>query len=142
MIRHERGVLDTNIVAAFKMFDPAELPVESAITAVTLGELSRGPYATDDPVRRAGRVAVLQYAEAAFGDPLPYDAEAARVFGQICAVVYAQGRQPRSRTADLMIAATAAGNDLPLFTANPKDFAGLESLVRVVAVTRPDGATG
>ncbi|MDR8411649.1 type II toxin-antitoxin system VapC family toxin [Nonomuraea sp. 3-1Str] len=142
MIGYERGVLDTNIVAAFKLFDPAELPAESAITAVTLGELSRGPYATDDPVKRAGRVAVLQHAEAAFGVPLPYDAEAARMFGQICAVVYARGRQPRSRTADLMIAATAAGNELPLFTANPKDFDGLERLVNVIGVTRPYGATG
>ncbi|MFB9625891.1 type II toxin-antitoxin system VapC family toxin [Nonomuraea helvata] len=135
-------MLDTNIVAAFKLFDPAELPVESTITAVTLGELSRGPYATDDPVKRAGRIAVLQHAEAAFGDPLPYDAEAARMFGQLCAVVYAQGRQPRSRTAGLMIAATAASNELPLFTANPKDFDGLERLVDVVAVMRPHGATG
>ncbi|MFI7698050.1 type II toxin-antitoxin system VapC family toxin [Nonomuraea sp. NPDC049480] len=142
MIRYERGVLDTNIVAAFQLFDPAELPVESAITAVTLGELSRGPYATDDPVKRAGRISVLQHAEAAFGDPLPYDAEAARMFGQLCAIVYAQGRQPRSRTADLMIAATAASNELPLFTANPKDFDGLERLVDVVAVIRPHGATG
>ncbi|WP_240506670.1 type II toxin-antitoxin system VapC family toxin [Thermoactinospora rubra] len=129
-------------MAAFKLFDPTELPAESAITAVTLGELSRGPYATDDPVKRAGRVAVLQYAEAAFGDPLPYDAEAARLFGQICAIVYSQGRQPRSRTADLMIAATAASNELPLFTANPKDFDGLERLVNVVTVTRPHSATG
>ncbi|MFI6385874.1 type II toxin-antitoxin system VapC family toxin [Nonomuraea sp. NPDC050540] len=142
MSRHERGVLDTNIVAALKFFNPAELPMESAITAVTLGELSRGPYATDDVVKRAGRVAVLQHAEAAFGDPLPYDAEAARMFGQLCAVVYAQGRQPRSRTADLMIAATAASNELPLFTANPKDFDGLGRLVDVIAVTRPHGATG
>ena len=131
MIRHERGVLDTNIVAAFKLFDPAELPAESAITAITLGELSRGPFATHDPVKQAGRIAALQYAEAAFGDPLPYDAEAARMFGQICAVVYTQGRQPRSRTADLMIAATAASNELPLFTANPKDFDGLERLVKI-----------
>lgn len=142
MNRPERGVLDTDIVAAFKLFDPAELPVESAITAVTLGELSRGPYTTDDPVKRAGRIAVLQYVEAAFGDPLPYDADVARMFGQLCAVVCAQGRQPRSRTADLMIAATAASNELPLFTANPKDFDGLERLVDVVAVMRPHGATG
>ncbi|WP_219825703.1 hypothetical protein [Nonomuraea typhae] len=94
MGRHERGVLDTNIVAAFKFFDPAGLPMESAIMAVTLGELSRCPYATDDAVKRAGRVAVRPHAEAAFGDPVSYDAEAARMFGQFCAVVYARGRQP------------------------------------------------
>jgi predicted nucleic acid-binding protein len=140
--RTPRGVLDTGIIAAFSLLDPAELPVESAITAVTLGELSRGPYATDDPGRRARRIAALQHAEATFGDALPYDSEAARVFGLICASVYAMGRQPRRRTADLMVAATAARNGLPLYTTNPKDFAGLESHVTVVPVTRPDGATG
>ncbi|MEV4897810.1 type II toxin-antitoxin system VapC family toxin [Nonomuraea sp. NPDC055795] len=142
MSRRDRGILDTNIVAAFKLFDPAELPVEAAITAVTLGELSRGPYATDDPVKRARRIAVLQHVEAAFGDPLPYDAESARMFGQACALVYAMARRPRGRTSDLMIAAIAAANELPLYTANPKDFDGLDQLVQVVAVTRPDGATG
>ncbi|MGW4846577.1 VapC toxin family PIN domain ribonuclease [Nocardia brasiliensis] len=142
MTRQSRGVLDTGIVAAFSLFDPVELPVESAITAVTLGELSRGPYATDDPARRARRIAVLQHAEATFGDALPYDSEAARLFGLICASVYAIGRQPRRRTADLMIAATAARNGLPLYTTNPKDFAGIESHVMIVPVTRPEGATG
>jgi hypothetical protein len=38
--------------------------------------------------------------------------------------------------ADLMIAAVAMANDLPLHTANPDDFVGLESLLRVVAVRR------
>lgn len=60
MIRHQRGVLDTDIVAAFKLFDPAELPAESAITAVTLGRLSHGLYATDDPVKRAGCSSMLK----------------------------------------------------------------------------------
>ncbi|QIS13608.1 type II toxin-antitoxin system VapC family toxin [Nocardia arthritidis] len=142
MSRRARGVLDTGIIAAFSLFEPAELPIESAITAVTLGELSRGPYATDDPIKRARRIAVLQHAEATFGDALPYDSEAARIFGLICASVYAIGRQPRRRTADLMIAATATRNGLPLYTTNPKDFAGLDALVTIVAVTRPDGASG
>jgi hypothetical protein len=79
------------------------------ITAVTLGELSFGPHATDDPLKRAARVAVLQHAEATF-DPLPYDHAAARLYGQICAAVRAAGRQPRTRASDLMIAATAASN--------------------------------
>jgi predicted nucleic acid-binding protein len=33
---------------------------------------------------------------------------------------------------DLMIAATAAANDLPLFTRNARDFAGLEQAVTIV----------
>ena len=140
--RIARGILDTGIVSAFALFDPAELPVESAITAVTLGELSRGPYATDDPATRARRIAVLQHVEATFGEALPYDSEAARMFGLICAGVYAIGRQPRRRTADLMIAATAARYGLPLYTTNPKDFAGIDALATIIPVTRPDGATG
>jgi predicted nucleic acid-binding protein len=83
---HDAAVVDTNVIAALKLYDPAELPGTMLVTAVTLGELSFGPHATDDPVKRAGRVAVLQHVEATF-DPLPYDQGAARLFGQICAAV-------------------------------------------------------
>jgi len=130
---HAAAVVDTSIIAALKLYDPAELPETILITSVTLGELSYGPHATDDPVKRAGRVAVLQLVEATF-DPLPYDQGAARLYGQICAVVRAAGREPRKRASDLMIAATAANNALPLYTANPGDFRGAESLVEVVAM--------
>jgi predicted nucleic acid-binding protein len=38
-----------------------------------------------------------------------------------------------------MIAATAASNQLPLYTANPDDFKGAESFVEVVGVSaRPN----
>lgn len=132
------GVLDTSIIAALRLYDPAELPETFLITAVTLGELSYGPHATDDPLKRAARVAVLQHAEATF-DPLPYDHAAARLYGQICAAVRAAGRQPRARVADLMIAATAASNSLPVYTANPDDFRGAETIVEVIAVhARPN----
>lgn len=133
MTVHDVGVVDTSIVAAMRLYDPAELPDTVLITAVTLGELSYGPHATDDPAKRAGRVAVLQHAEATF-EPLPYDQSAARLYGQICAAVRAAGRQPRKRASDLMIAATAASNELALYTANPQDFRGSEGLVEVVAV--------
>jgi predicted nucleic acid-binding protein len=135
---HEAGVLDTSIIAALKLYDPAELPETFLITAVTLGELSYGPHATDDPLKRAARVAVLQHAEATF-EPLPYDHAAARLYGQICAAVRAAGRQPRPRASDLMIAAIAASNALPLYTANAGDFHGAETLVELVAVpVRPN----
>ena len=127
MTPHDAAVVDTNVIAALKLYDPAELPGMMLVTAVTLGELSFGPHATDDPVKRAGRVAVLQHVEATF-DPLPYDQGAARLFGQICAAVRASGREPRKRASDLMIAATAASNELPLYTANPDDFKGAGSL--------------
>src|SRR5580698_1557366 len=135
---HDAAVVDTNVIAALKLYDPAELPGMMLVTAVTLGELSFGPHATDDPVKRAGRVAVLQHVEATF-DPLPYDQAAARLFGQICASVRASGREPRKRASDLMIAATAASNALPLYTANPDDFRGSEGWVEIVPVRgQPD----
>jgi predicted nucleic acid-binding protein len=130
---HDAAVVDTSIIAALRLFDPSELPETILITAVTLGELSFGPHATDDPVKRAGRVGVLQHVEATF-DPLPYDQGAARLYGQICAAVRAAGRQPRKRSSYLQIAATAASNQLPLYTANPDEFAGMERLVEVVGI--------
>ena len=133
MTAHEAGVLDTSIIAAMRLYDPAELPGTFLITAVTLGELSYGPHVTDDPLKRAARTAVLQHAEATF-DPLPYDHAAARLYGQICAAVRAAGRQPRIRASDLMIAATAASNALPLYTANPGAFRGAEAFVELIAV--------
>jgi predicted nucleic acid-binding protein len=132
-VTYKTGVLDTNLVAARALYDPADLPDTVMITAVTLGELSYGPHATDDPMKRAARVALLQHVESIF-DPLPYDRSAARLFGQICAAVRAVGRQPRRRAPDLMIAAIAASNGLPLFTANIDDFRGLADLVTTVEV--------
>lgn len=138
MTAADAAVVDTNIIAALGLYNPSELPNAILITAVTLGELSFGPHATDDPVKRAGRVALLQHVEATF-DPLPYDQGAARLYGQICAAVRVAGREPRKRAADLMIAATAASNQLPLYTANPDDFKGSEGLVEVIAVkARPN----
>jgi predicted nucleic acid-binding protein len=36
-----------------------------------------------------------------------------------------------------MIASTAIAEGLPLFTTSPHDFAGLDTLMRIVPVTRP-----
>ena len=131
-----RGLIDTNVVVHLAALDPALLPDEMVLSAITLAELSAGPHHTDDPAERARRTSVLQHTEATF-DPLPFDAEAARTYGMMCAAVMAAGRTPRRRVADLMIASIAAANRLPLYTTNPGDFAGLDRLVKVVAVPRP-----
>lgn len=78
---------------------------------------------------------MLQHVEATF-EPLPYDHHAARLYGQICAALRAAGCQPRKRAADLMIAATAASNAFPLYTANLDDFHGSDGLVELVGVQR------
>jgi predicted nucleic acid-binding protein/pimeloyl-ACP methyl ester carboxylesterase len=112
--------------------DPAELPDKVAISAITLAELSAGPHEVrgnaeqsdyDEHAERARRLDVLQRAENEF-DPNPFDAEAARVYGRVCAAVIAAGRKPRRRATDLMIASVAIAEDMPLYTTNPDDFKG------------------
>ena len=112
--------------------DPAELPAELAISAVTLAELAAGPHATADPAERARRQDRLQRAEATF-EPLPFDGAAARAYGRVYAAVAAAGRKPR-RPRALLIAATAIAAELPVYTRNPGDFAELDDLLDVVAV--------
>ncbi|MBA8794168.1 hypothetical protein FHX74_001773 [Friedmanniella endophytica] len=134
--RRNRGVLDTNLVVLLSRLDPVDLPVEPVITAVTLAELSVGPLVTDNPAERAARQACLQEAEASF-DPLPFDAAAARAFGAVAASLRRGGRKPAARAFDALIAATAMAHRLPVFTANPADFANIDGL-DVVAVPHPD----
>ena len=141
-----RGLLDTNIMILRSRIAPEELPDEMAISAVTLAELSAGPHEVRPDTEqdayfvdaeRARRLDVLQRAEHEF-DPVPFDADAARAYGRVTAAVIAVGRKPRRRAVDLMIAATAIAAELPLYTTNPDDFAGLSHLVSVVPVTRPE----
>lgn len=141
MSQASEGMLDTNILILRHLLDPVMLPDESAISAVVLGELAAGvhhvpPDLPGGHAVRSERLALLQQAEAEF-DPIPYTADAARMYGRMSAAVSSLGRSPRSRTADLMIAATAATERLPLYTTNPDDYRGLDPLVDIVAVPRP-----
>jgi hypothetical protein len=85
------------------------------------------------------RLETLQRAESEF-DPVPFDAEAARIYGRVTAAVIAAGRKPRGRAVDLMIAATAIAERLPLYTTSPADFTGLDSLLELIAVARQSPA--
>jgi len=132
--RHPRGLIDTSVVIDLELIAPDRLPLELAISAITLAELSAGPHATTDPAERARRQDRLQRAEATF-EPLAIDAAAARAYGRVYAAVATAGRKARGRRAvDLLIAATALAADLPLYTRNPEDFVGLSELVEVVEV--------
>ncbi|GAA4403561.1 type II toxin-antitoxin system VapC family toxin [Tsukamurella soli] len=142
---HPQGLIDTNIVILRGSIDPAELPATMAISAITMAELSAGPHQVrgndeqddyDELTERARRLDILQRAESEF-DPIAFDAEAARIYGRVAAAVIRVGRKPRRRIADLMIASIAIAEELPLFTTNPNDFAGLDSLLTIVPVTRP-----
>ena len=130
--RTPRGILDTSVVIDLERIPADNLPVEVAISAITMAELAAGPHATFDPDERARRQDRLQRAEAAF-DPLPFDAECARAYGRVYAAVAASGRKARgARAVDLLIAATACAAELPLYTRNADDFQALDGLIRVV----------
>ena len=131
-----RGVLDTNTLILLERLDVDALPEEPVITVVTLAELSVGPLATDDPQERAARQLRLQETEAAF-EPLPLDAAAARMFGQVAASLRRAGRKPAARAFDALIASIALANQLEVYSCNPDDFAGIDGL-GVVVVPHPD----
>jgi tRNA(fMet)-specific endonuclease VapC len=135
--RPERGLLDTKTLILLPLFEnAAALPVRPLISTITLAELSVGPLVARTESERAARQAHLQQAEADF-DPLPFDAAAARAFGQVAASLHRAGRKPAARSYDAMIAAVAVVNDLPLHTCNPDDFAAIEQL-DVIDVPHPD----
>lgn len=132
--RQARGILDTSVIIDLEKIDRAKLPINIAVSAITMAELAAGPHATTDVDERARRQDRLQRAEAIF-DPLPFDIEAARAYGRIYAAVATTGRKARgARAVDLLIAATACALGLPLFTRNPEDFRELGKLVEVVHV--------
>lgn len=123
-----RALLDTSVVIDLGRLDPSTLPDEQAICTITLAELAAGPHATDDHQERARRQDRLQRIEALM-DPLPFDAAAARTYGRIYAATRSADRKPRgARAMDLLIAAVALANELPLVTRNPGDFDHLEGI--------------
>jgi predicted nucleic acid-binding protein len=123
-----RGLLDTSVVIALESLTGDALPEEPAISAITLAELAAGPHATDDDDERARRQDRLQRVEALL-DPLPFDAAAARAYARVYAATRSADGRPRgARAGDLMIAAIALANGLPLFTRNTADFEHLATV--------------
>jgi predicted nucleic acid-binding protein len=132
--RLQRALLDTSAVIDLELLDPSALPAKLAVSAITMAELAAGPHAASSASERARRQDRLQRAEAAF-DPLPFDGEAARAYGLVASAVVAAGRKARgARAVDLLIAATAVANGLPLVTRNGPDFTPLAGLLDVIEV--------
>jgi toxin FitB len=125
----ERVILDTSV-----LIDPVELPedVEAAISAVSIAELHFGLLVANDATRplRATRLGLI---ESRF-TPLPLDDNIAREWGRLQAAVASRDANPRKRTADLAIAATANVHNATLLTRNLKDFTIIADLVRVSAL--------
>jgi predicted nucleic acid-binding protein len=128
------GLLDTSVVV--DLDDEAvraALPDDVAVSAITLAELAIGPILAASSAEGARRQVRLQQIEATF-ETLPFDVGAARSYAQVVGAAVSSGRSHRRRVANLLIAATAHANGMALYTRNPGDLAGLESLIEIVDV--------
>jgi tRNA(fMet)-specific endonuclease VapC len=127
---HARGLLDTSVVIALPRLRPDALPEEPLISTITLAELSVGPLLATSDEERVARQMHVQQAEADF-DPIAFDAAAARAFAGVAAGLRRAGRTTKARAFDALIASVARAHDLPLYTANARDFDGIDGLVVV-----------
>jgi toxin FitB len=121
-----RAVLDTSVLIG----KDAPSDVEAAISVVSITELHFGVLVASDPDERARRADRLAVVEATF-DPLPVTVEIARAWGRLAAAVAQRGGKPRRRQLDLVIAATAQSEGVPLLTHNLADFEIIKDLVEV-----------
>ena len=133
--RKPRGLLDTCVIIDLEHLSRDLLPLDGKIAAITVSELMLGIHIAKDPPEHALRVNRLISVEANF-DPLPFERRATSMFNALVSLTVAVGRNPKPRKNDLMIAATAVANKLPLYTSNVDDFKGLESMLEIVEVHR------
>lgn len=122
---------DTDVLSATMRRDPpmhlirrlaATPPADQCTTAITLGELVYGAT-KGSSAKLADRVRQL------LADALrvmPFDAEAAEVYGTLRASLESDGK--RLAEADLRIAAIALAQDLTLVTGNVRHFARVPEL--------------
>jgi hypothetical protein len=125
-----RAVLDTSVIIAA---DVPHLAGDLAISSATVAELHFGVLVARSAATRAERLRRLTALQRDF-DALPVDDAVAASYGQLAAAVVEIGRQPRARTMDLLIAATAHAHDARLYTRNASDLVGLEKLVEIIPV--------
>jgi predicted nucleic acid-binding protein len=130
-----RAILDTSVLIAVAEgeLQGDELEGELAISTVSLAEIHFGVLVSRDDLLRARRLRLLSAVERTF-DALPVDDAVVASYGELAATVAAKGRKPRTRSMDLLIAATAHAHSARLYTANPGDLLGVDQLVEVVGV--------
>ena len=129
-------MLDTSVLIG----ETAPDGVEAAISVASIAELHFGVLVAGDDHERGLRMQRLGVIESTF-DPLPLTAEIAREWGRLAAAVSARGGQPRRRTMDLAIAATANVHKVPLLTSNTGDFTIIADLVDARSPQRPEVET-
>jgi predicted nucleic acid-binding protein len=121
-----RVLLDTSVLIG----EEPPPDVEAAISVASIAELHFGVSVASDDDERALRTERLGAIESTF-DPLPVTVEVAREWGRLSAAVRNRGGQPRRRSIDLVIAATANIHGVPLLTHNTADFQIISDLADV-----------
>ncbi len=121
-----RALLDTSVLIG----ESAPSGIEAAISVASITELHFGVLVTAEANERARRADRLAVVEATF-EPLPVTTEVARAWGRLSTAVADRGGKPRRREIDLVIAATAQTEGVPLLTHNVADFEIIKDLVDV-----------
>lgn len=128
-----RGLLDTSVFIAGEAGRPLELeglPLQSAVSAVTIAELQVGVLAAPDLDTRARRLATLEAVSDI--ELLAIDATVAASWALLR--VHLAAAQRRLNVNDLWIAATAHAHDLPVVTQDD-DFAPVAGAAGLVVVS-------
>lgn len=125
-----RALADTSIFIARENGRPlGELPVELAVSVVTIGELELGVLAAEDADTRARRADTLALARAA--DPIPVSEAVMGAFARLTYDCRRAGLRPR--ILDALIAATGVEHGLPIATQDD-DFAAIAQAHAALAV--------
>lgn len=130
-----RAVLDTSVLIG--AFPAIGLEYELSISSVTYAELETGVVLAETAVDKAERARRLALTRETYGRGVPFDDRAASSFAALVELVRQAGRAHRSRTADLMIAATAHTHGAAVITHNVSDFAGVQDAVTVIDAGGP-----
>ncbi|GFG83065.1 hypothetical protein MPRG_63410 (plasmid) [Mycobacterium paragordonae] len=124
-----RVILDTSILVA----PDADLSgLLCQISSVSYAELHYGVHGAPDDNARLSRQHRLTMIQSVYGHGIAFTDDTAHYYGLLCGRLRAQGRSPRGRAMDLMIAATALTLGVALVTRNTNDVdrLGVELLQR------------
>jgi predicted nucleic acid-binding protein len=116
-----RGLLDTSVFIADEQgreIVAGQLPVEAAISVVTVAELGLGVHLAASEAQRGQRLRTLQATQSTYL-ALPIDEGVASAFAELVATARREGRRPK--VPDAWIAATARAHSVPVYTQD-RDF--------------------
>lgn len=129
-----RVLADTSVLAIIDRLRDVPPQWQWTLSSLSYAELSWGVQRAQGD-KRARRQAHVDLIRASLGAGLPFDDACAGRYGYLCEVTERQGRRPRGRVLDLMIAAVAMQHEAALATANPGDVAHLGAHLEIVAFT-------